>query len=122
MTAGMNLRFNIWRIENDDDDSVGGAVITGTILYYNVYGTMSPAKEEQLLLQQGLETYMSYMAMIVPGTLDIRERDEVQVTFPPTHEFYGDRFRVISSRKPSFTDSRSYIMLTLIRREPHDEQ
>ena len=54
MTAGLDSRANIWRMTTLDDDEVGGAVVSGTVLHQNVHTRMNPQPREQLLLQQGL--------------------------------------------------------------------
>lgn len=117
MTAGSNCRVDIYRIGWGTDDLVGGAVTTGTLQYQNVYCRFQANPEEQLILQQGLETVRTYSAVIIPGTLDIRERDEVEVAQPTDHQYYGDRFRVVGMRFADFPprDPRNYIMLQLTR-------
>ena|SRR3990167_6105925 len=125
MTAGQNIRANVWRISQSDDDAVGGSVITGTLQYVNIPFRMQQKPEEQLLLQQGLETTKIFTGIVVPGTLDIQERDEIQISKPLDHQFYGTRFRIISVRFSDFTprDPRGYIMLTLTRSvRAHGEQ
>lgn len=123
--AGQNCRGNIWRIGWGADDRVGGAVTTGTLEYQNVYARFQEQPEEQLILQQGLETTKIYKATIVPGTLDIRERDEFEVSQPLDHFYYGLRFRIINARPSDFNkrDPRNYILLTMTRSErAHDNQ
>lgn len=123
MGAGYNLRINVWRITQQDDDYVGGSVITGTVLHYGVQARMQEQEEEQVLLQQGLETMKTFTMNIIPGTLDVQERDEVEIVFPPTHKFLNDRFRVRNLRYSDLTDPRAYIMLTLSRNvRAHTEQ
>lgn len=125
MVAGLNLKCNIWSIGYQPDDEVGGAVTTGTVAYENVMLSLQENRVEQLLLQQGLETQKTFSANICPGNLDIRERDELEVTFPPNHRYYGERFRIINSRHSSFAPDNpdAYMMLTLIRSvEAHTRQ
>jgi len=115
--AGMNIRFDIFRIAYGSDDSVGGAVITGTCQYADVMGRLQAEEPVQLLLQQGLETPRTFTATIVPGTLDIRERDEVWVSEPHDHIYYHQYFRVVGVRYSNFTprDPRNYMLLSLVR-------
>lgn len=117
--AGLNVRGNIWRIDTTTDDVVGGAVTTGTLVYTNVWLRFEAQEPEQLLLQQGLETPKIFNVTCVPATLDIRERDEVEISKPTDHLFYGYRFRVIGVRYSSHVprDPRNYLMLTLRRSE-----
>jgi hypothetical protein len=113
----MNIRFDIFRINYGSDDDVGGSVITGTCQYMDVRGRLQAEEPSQLLLQQGLETTRIFTATLVPGTLDIRERDEVWVSEPHDHPYYHQYFRVIGVRYSNFTprDPRNYMMLSLTR-------
>jgi len=115
--AGLNCRIDIWRINYANDDIVGGAVITGTLQYQNVAARIQANPEEQLLLQQGLETIRTFTATLIPGTLDIRERDEIEVSQPLDHNYYGQRFRVNGVSYSDFNarNPRNYMMLTLQR-------
>jgi hypothetical protein len=95
--AGTNCRSTVWRIAWDDDDAVGGAMITGSVQYYNRPAFLQANPEEQIILQQGLETVRIY-TVTLPGTLDIRERDELQVIAPFDHQYINNRFRVVGVR------------------------
>lgn len=96
MTLGLNCRFSIWRIaEVLGDDEVGGAIITGTPLYTNIHGRLESVKPTQLLLEQGMEFERLWDVMIRPYSLNVRERDELELTSPTSHKFYGDRFRIV---------------------------
>ena len=95
MTAGLNTRFTIWRMGTvAGDDSVGGAIPTGTPTYTNVRGRIEGRPTTQVFLEQGLETDHLWNVIVRPATMDIRERDELEVTAPPTHFNLGDRFRI----------------------------
>jgi hypothetical protein len=119
MTAGLNLRCNIWRYTEDTDDAIGGAILTGTVVYYNVQFRLEEQPTQQLLLQQGLETQKTFDGIISPGWLVVKERDEIEVTFPVDDLKYGQVFRIVNARPTSFNtrDPRSYISLTLVRSE-----
>lgn len=116
MTAGKNCRIDVWRISFNPDDSVGGAQPTGTVIG-NYEARFQSIPASQLLLQQGLETVRTFTAVVVPGTVDIQERDEIQITHPYDHMYYGDMFRIISITYSSHNprDPRNYLMLTLTR-------
>jgi len=125
MTAGLNCRFNVWRISTPTDDNVGGAVVTGTVVYYYIQARLHSVPSQQILLQQGLETEETFTAIVVPGNLDIRERDEIEDVAPYNSYYYGKRFRVTGSRHTDFApdERRSYITLNLRRsEEAHNEQ
>jgi hypothetical protein len=115
--AGANIRCTIIAINYADDDDVGGAVITGTVAHTNVIGRIESNEDEQLLLQQGLETVRTFNALLVPPTITVRERDELEITAPGHHPYYGVRFRIMGVQYPS-TDLRnpnSYIRLSMVR-------
>lgn len=125
MTAGRNCLLSIWRWLYEEDDSVGGAVPTGTFVYRDVPAMLQENKEEQLLLQQGLEIHRTFVANIVPHWLIVYEGDEVEVIQPTDSAHYGKRFRVINIRYSTHNrrDPRGYIALTLTRSErSHGQQ
>lgn len=125
MTAGSNITFQIWRMSDNQDDYVGGNVISGSVVYTDVRARMQAKPINQVFIEQGLETHKVFSAIIIPGTLDIRERDEVEVTNPFDHHFYGNKFRVEGVEYSDFNprDARNYIMLQLTRFEmSHTQQ
>lgn len=119
MTAGLNTKITIWRVSTSGqaDDAVGGAQPTGTVAHQNVLARIEANPEEQLLLQQGLETVRTFNAVIIPPNLDIRERDELEITEPTDHFYYGVRFRITGIRNSSHNprDPRGYMILSLTR-------
>lgn len=121
MTAGYDMRVRVWRIIADEanDDEVGGARTTGTMLYDNVQARIQSNMPSQLLLQQGLETLRTYTCLVRPGTMVIEERDELEVTAPYTHPYYGQRFRINGVLEQSLHpgDYRGYLMLSLTHSE-----
>jgi hypothetical protein len=104
-------------LADTEDDYVGGALITGTVAYYNVQARLEQEPANLLLNQQGIETVHIYSMTIIPGTLTVYERDEVQIVQPLDHHYYGQRFRVRGVRYSSHNprDPRNYIMLSLNR-------
>jgi len=117
LTAGLNIKVNIWRINNDPDDSIGGAMLTGTLLYQIIEARMEQTRPSLLLLQQGYETNKVFMFVLRPANLAMDERDELEVAYPPIHKYYGKRFRVTSIQYPSMhpSDSRGYLIVTASR-------
>lgn len=117
--AGVNCLFSIWRWTYSADDEVGGAAPTGTYVYRDVRAFLQEEPEEQLLLQQGLETRKVFKARITPGYLTVYERDEVEIVAPADHYYYGKRFRVVNVRPSTHNrrDPRAYSLLTLSRSE-----
>jgi hypothetical protein len=117
MVAGMDCKVRIWRLTDQDDDVVGGAVLSGTVQYANMYARLDAVPSEQLLVQQGLETTKTFTATLVPGTYDVRERDELEVTAPHDHIFYGNRFRIIEVRRLfNPRNPNNYMVVTMERR------
>lgn len=117
MIAGLNGLVNVWRMTEDPDDAVGGAVITGTVVYERYPIRIQADAEEQLYLEQGLETVRTFTGVIAPGTVLIKERDEIEVVEPYNHPYLNDKFRVITMRYSDFApdDPRSYVILKMTR-------
>ena len=118
MPAGYNTRVQIHRINYASDDSVGGAVITGTVAHEHVMARIEANEQEQLLMQQpGLETVRTFNALIVPGTLDVRERDELEITAPDYHPYYALRFRIVGVQFSSMDryNPNAYMRLSMVR-------
>lgn len=117
MTGGLNQRCKIWRMVNYADDVVGGAQVTGTVVYEGVLCRIDSKPPEQVLVQQGLETTKTFTATLVPGTLDIRERDELEVTHPVDDVEYGWRYRIVGMQYSTHNrrDPRNYILLNMVR-------
>lgn len=123
--AGRNCFLSVWRWQFLEDDSVGGALPTGTYVYRDLPSFLMQNPEEQLLLQQGLEIHRTFTAQVVPHWLTIYERDEVEVIAPTDHPFYGKRFRVTNIRYSTHPrrDPRGYILLDLTRSDrAHGQQ
>lgn len=121
MTAGFNLVCNIWRFTTNDD-AVGGALPSGTVIYPNAELRMSSMKPTQALLEQGLETPHLYMACISPtyiptGTFELFANYQVEIINPPISEHYHKFFVIIGPRPASMSDPRKYWMATLRRLE-----
>ena len=124
--AGLNCRVDIYRVNYGDDDAVGGSMNTGTLQFQSVHARVHADPTEPLLVQQqGLQALRTFTANIIPGTLDVRERDELEVSQPLDHVYYGDRFRIIEVRHSNFNarDPRNYMMLQMTRSvRAHDQQ
>jgi hypothetical protein len=90
---------------------------TGTVLHSNVHARIEANPEDQLLLQQGLETIRTFNALIAPGTLDVRERDELEIYRPVYHQYYGVRFRIVGVQYSSMDkyNPNNYMRLSMIR-------
>lgn len=123
MTAGLNIAGRIWRFTTPSDDSVGGAVPTGTILYSPVYSHITSEKPTLALLEQGLETpeifsaIMSYTQFSPTGSFNVQHNDQYEVTYPPVSQFYQKRFVIIGVQYPPMNDARRFLIVTMRRLE-----
>jgi hypothetical protein len=120
MVAGLNLTAKIWRyIYTYGDDDIGGAVPSGTVLYQDVQARIAARKPTMALIEQGLETIKIFTAVLSPGTLAVKENDEIEVTRPTNHPDYGNKFRIIGVQPTSThpDDARGFLMVTLQRSE-----
>ncbi len=95
MVAGTNIRVDVWRMTEDTDDSVGGAVITGSVVYPGLRAAITPRRPTQAALEQGLEVDSIYDFISKQRGITLYERDEVEVVCPVAHPFYGLRFRIV---------------------------
>jgi len=120
MTTGLNIKLTVWRMSTVlGDDAVGGAISTGTPLYTDIRARMEEQRPSQIVLEQGLETDQIWTCVVRPPTMTVRERDEVEITFPPEHEYLGDRFRIRGIQRTGLhpRDRRGFLSLTLSRIE-----
>ncbi len=117
MPAGMDVQTTIFRMNQEADDDVGGAVLTGTAVYECVATTFQEVPPSLLLLQQGLETKKIGRAMVRPATMIILERDELLITAPSYHPYLETRWRIIRVNYPQMSVSQkiALIQLTLER-------
>jgi len=100
MTQGLNLKATLWRMNTTTDDVVGGAMITGTPVYSNLPIAIAAKRPTQASLEQGLEVDAIYDLTARQCNVTIYERDEVEVTCPANHPYYGLRFRVLGTQPP----------------------
>lgn len=115
--AGMNAGFRVYRITTPSDDYAGGALTSGTVIYDFINARFEQRPATQQFLEQGLEVIHLYNITTIPGTLDILERDELELTHPVDHPDYGKFFRVVDVHRASHNprDPRNYLMLTVTR-------
>jgi len=116
MTQGLNLKATLWRMNTATDDSSGGAMITGTPVYSNLLVAISAKRPTQQSLEQGLEVEAIYDLTARQCNVAIYERDEVEVTCPPNHPYYGLRFRIIGVQVPRrYREGAQHCTLSRIR-------
>lgn len=119
MVAGLNLLVSVWKYTYPADDSQGGALPSGTVVYSNVPARIQSEKPTMALLEQGLETPTMFSAVLHPGTLVIEHNYEIQVTAPSISTYYNEHFRVVGMQHTSVyaDDPRGFLLLTLRRIE-----
>lgn len=120
MTAGTNVYFDIYRMESEVDDDVGGAQVTGTLIYTRIPGRLTEEEPELLVLQQGMETTKIFTVLLLdrkPIGMDIRERDELELIAPYNHYYKEARFRVIGAPRTSIhpSDRRATLRMNATR-------
>lgn len=121
MTQGLNLRGTIWRMNQDEDDEVGGAMITGTPVANNLLMGIFSRRPSQASLEQGLEVEAIFDATVKCG-VTIYERDEIEVTCPTHSPHYGLRFRVMGVQPARRTRaSEQHLTLSRIRQSRREQ-
>jgi hypothetical protein len=120
MTAGAIYSARLWRYTaNLNDDDVGGARPSGTILKEFVMCRIEQMKATQVLLEQGLEIPEMFQAYLQYSGdfLDLEHNDQLEVYHPPISPFYNKRFRIIGYRHSSHPDNRRFVEVTMRRHE-----
>jgi hypothetical protein len=115
MTAGLIHTGRIWRFSYPADDSVGGALPTGTVLYEPVFARIFTEKPTLALLEQGLETPELFSAVLEPGDISLNHNDQYEVTAPNISPYKNFKFVVISIQTPSMLDGRKYVRVVMRR-------
>jgi len=120
MVAGLNLCGRVWDYNYPQDDEIGGALPSGTVIYENIELRIQSMKPTQPILEQGIEAIRLFTGMIHPQTLDIENNNEIEITAPSSSNYYGDKFRILGDPQRTSvhgSDSRGYILVTLRRIE-----
>jgi hypothetical protein len=123
MRAGNNLHAKFTRLTYPNDDEVGGALPSGTVVYASVEGRIQDSVPAVEFALQGISTNKVSTAEFYPGTLDIREKDDAEVISPPNHPYFGITFRVNSVQKPNYhpADPRGFLLVTMVRNTKHGD-
>jgi hypothetical protein len=125
MTGGLNLLVNIRRQSQADDDSVGGANVTGTFVYELIPASIRQNMPSDAQRIQGLESQVTYNFTVQGmrgGTLiTLYEKDEVVVMQPINHPYANQTFRITGVNTPTQRISRSRLHCTL-RRTRYDRR
>lgn len=123
MPAGLNRLAELTTFSFPNDDVVGGAQPSGTVVYPNLVIRIKSEKPTLALLEQGLETQTIYSAHLFAGNIDIHHNDQVRVTAPNNDWFFNKTFRVIGVQRSSNNlQDRNFVRVTLRRyEESHSE-
>lgn len=123
MPAGINRIAELITFSYPQDDVVGGAQPSGTVLYSNLVVRIKSEEPTLALLEQGLETPTIFTALVFPGNITIRHNDQIRFIAPQTDWFYNKKFRVIGVQPSSnIPQDRNQIRVTLRRfEESHSE-
>lgn len=113
---GLNLKATIWRMNNAADDSSGGAVLTGTPQYVNQPFAIAARRPTQISLEQGLEVPKIFDGTTRLCGVTLYERDEVEVTCPSNHPYYGLRFRITGIQPSQRRNGEQHCTLERIER------
>ena len=124
MRAGHNLLVSIWRNTYPRDDSVGGALPSGSVVYENIQGRIQSATPIPAFAMQGVETNKIFIGTFFPGILDIQEYDQCEVTSPPNSPHFGLKYRIDTVQKSSMhpSDPRSQLIVTMVRATKHGNE
>jgi hypothetical protein len=115
--AGLNQVCRLIRFSYPNDDSSGGAVPSGTVLYSNLDIRIAAQKPTMAILEQGIQTVSLFNAMLFEGNAEIAHNDQIEVIAPAYGWYYGKKFRVIGIQRSSnnYWNDRNQIRLILRR-------
>lgn len=119
MPAGLNHIASIIRFSYPTDDSAGGAVPSGTVVYNSLEVRIKSEKPTQALLEQGFQTPTIYTMILHEGNIEIEHNDQIHITAPQVGFFYNKKFRIIGIQRSSNhpMQDRNQIVITARRWE-----
>ena len=119
MPAGLNQVCRLIRFSYPNDDAVGGAVPSGTVLYSFLDIRIEGMKPTTALVEQGVQTIELFNAMLFEGNVGIEHNDQIEIILPAVGWFANKKFRVIGVQRSSSHPAldRNQIKLTLRRWE-----
>lgn len=100
-----------------NDDSVGGAVPSGTVVYERLDARIEANMPTQVLMEQGVDVIPTWQVLIHPGNIDANHNDQIVFTAPQNDWFYGKKFRVVGITRSSshFGNDRALIKFIVKR-------
>lgn len=117
MPAGSNCSVNIIRYTYPNDDEVGGAYPSGTVLHTYLAARLDEEQTDVTFLQQGIQAQKAFSGIIWGWQLQVREDDDLEVVSPPNHKYFGKRFTikdaVYDSRHPAI--KQKYLLVKMTR-------
>jgi selenophosphate synthase len=119
MPAGYNAIAKILRYDYRDDDDIGGASPSGTVLLDSIWCRIEPIEPTMALLEQGLETVKLFRTTLDYNAKNVKENDELVVTAPIGSIYRDKAFRLISIQHSSLRadDPRSHVLVVMRRRD-----
>lgn len=96
------------------DDSSGGAVPSGTVLYPRLSARIEANMPTQALIEQGVEVPTTYQVMLFPGNITVKHNDQIRFVAPVNDWFYDKKFRVIGLTRSSSHPSNDRNLVKVI--------
>ena len=117
MTAGFTTLMRVWHLTNNSDDSIGGALTTGTVIYDNVPATITETGGSITMAQQGYEVPATYKVYAKMPQGVIQELDELEIRYPSSHPLYGKHLRVVRIHLLALNSGsrRNFVYMTVSR-------
>jgi hypothetical protein len=114
MPGGLNRVCELITFTYPSDDSVGGAVPSGTVLYPRLSARIEANMPTMALLEQGLEVPTTYQVLLFPGNITVKHNDQIHFVAPVNDWFYGKKFRVIGLTRSSIHPANDRNLLKVI--------
>ncbi len=115
MGKGYNARADFYSMDASPDDDIGGAIVTGSLLFSSKRIRFEPVFSRQTTEFQGLETERRFTVMVSDQTLSLAERDEMVITRPANHPYINNRFRISSMNHDSIPGPRGHTELLVTK-------
>lgn len=97
----LDVQLALYSVDNQADDEIGGAQVTGTFVRNDVWANLQEAPVNPAILQQGLEVARIFDCWLQPINLDVQPGDELEVVAPSDHPFYNRRLEVVKTNQPA---------------------
>lgn len=115
--AGMTHVCSLISFSYPQDDSSGGAVPSGTVLYQRLDARIEANMPTLALLEQGLQVPTTYQVLVHPGNIEAKHNDQIVFTAPQNDWFYNKKFRIIGlTRSSSHPGNDRNLIKFIVRR------